>query len=154
MYLFAATSLGILGAAPLAIWLLLIRPSNEGRAMAGEPGEREPGARGAAVAVAGVAGMGPWRVLAWLAWAAAALLAANHLGYEMSRDPTRPYANLEQTLALVNAWPVVLALVFDRLRAWRPRGWLSGTGGMVTSVLVTCAPQLLMLLMLAVAMMN
>ena len=113
------------------------------------------------------------RSLAWMCWSAAVVLTLNDIGYNLSRDPTRPYANLEMTLAMMSAWPVIVAFVIDRYRAWRrstpnetvqigaitrlsasdatPEGSVLGMTG---AVLATVAPQILMLAFLAAAALN
>ena len=90
------------------------------------------------------------RLFAWAAWAAAALLALNDMGYNLSRDPGRPYANLEMTLSLMSVWPVAVALLIDRMKTWRNVD-RRRPGTIAGSVLAACAPQILLLLFLGSA---
>ena len=90
------------------------------------------------------------RAIAWAAWGAAGLLALNDLGYNLSRDPGRPYARLELWLGFMSVWPVAVALLIDRVTAWRQSG-RRGFGAIAGSVLAACAPQILLLLFLGSA---
>lgn len=141
MYLIEGHYSHIILTAALALWLVVIRPAAQ--TVAAHAGTAEIG------------GVGLARVFAWLAWAAAAALAANDVGWHLNRAALNvPNLNLEATLTGMSVWPVVAALVIDRLRTWRNEGRGAGrTGALGTAAAVTivCLPMILILLFIALA---
>ena len=126
MYLIQGHYSHIVLCAALAMWLVVIRPSPQGWK-----------------------GVGVARALAWLAWIAAALLAANDVGYHLHRAALNvAKLNLEATLTGMSVWPVGLALAVDR---WRARPGASGEAnpaGTAALVTLVCLPAILLLLFL------
>ena len=103
MYLIEAHYTHIVIGWLLAVWLPLVRPSGVART---------------------------WRIGAWLLWVAAALLAANAIGYHLFRaERIVAGIQLERTLTMMMVWPAIVALVLDRFLAWRSgRSVDDGTG--------------------------